>query len=216
MGRIRSIKPELPLDEELAELGFAARYFFINLWCQCDKAGRCEDRPKKLQAQILPWDKIDAEKLLSELCPKFIVRYQIDGRRFIQVRTWEKNQRPLPQEKESVIPPATEKDLEYNKGNTKVIPRTLWKGVIGSGRESLEGEREGGGSRRIFIPPSLEEVRAYCQEQKNGVDPEAFLAHYTTVGWVYGRNKIPVKCWKSCVTTWKKNQKRFSVSELTQ
>ena len=65
-----------------------------------------------------------------------------------------------------------------------------------------------------FSPPTLEEVRAYCLEQKNGVDPEAFLAHYNTVGWVYGRNKVPVKCWKSCVTTWKKKRSGMTLAEL--
>ena len=211
MGRIRSIKPELPLDDELAALGFAARYLFINLWCQCDKSGRCEDRPKKLQAQIFPWDKIEIEILLKELSPKFIIRYEVDGRKYIQVRTWEKHQRPLPNERESIIPAPTEEQQVYNKCMTSVKPLMLREG------KGREGERKGKeGSGHVFIPPTIDEVKAFCSEQRNGVDAEAFLAHYTTVGWVYGQHRTPVKNWKSCVTTWKKKSNKMTVSDLTQ
>lgn len=55
------------------------------------------------------------------------------------------------------------------------------------------------------IPPTLDEVRSYCRERKNGIDPEAFIAHYETTGWMRGKNKI--KSWKACVRTWEKNRK---------
>ena len=214
MGRIRTIKPDLTLDEEFAELGFAARYFFVNLLCQCDKAGRCEDRPKKLQVLILPWDKIDADKLMDELSPKFIIRYEVNGIKYLQVRTWEKHQRPLPNERESVIPPPSDVQQMYNKCMTSVIPLTLRKGS-GNGRE-VEGNRERSANGDVFIPPTLDEVRTYCLEQQNGVDPEAFLAHYNTVGWVYGQRKVKIKCWKSCVTTWKKRTKKMTLDDLSK
>ena len=105
MARIRSIKPEITLDEDLADLGFAARYFFLNLWCHCDRDGRCEDRPRKLQALILPWDpEVDANILLDELAPKFLVRYEVGGKRYIQVNKFLKHQRPHHTEIRSEIP----------------------------------------------------------------------------------------------------------------
>lgn len=58
-------------------------------------------------------------------------------------------------------------------------------------------------TREKFIPPTLEEVRAYCQERKNSVDPERWLDHYTSNGWKVGRN--PMKDWKAAVRTWERS-----------
>ena len=56
-----------------------------------------------------------------------------------------------------------------------------------------------------FVPPTIDEVRAYCQERGNDVFPEAFMAHYESVGWKVG-NK-PMKDWRAAVRTWEANQK---------
>lgn len=54
--------------------------------------------------------------------------------------------------------------------------------------------------RGLFIPPSLEEVRAYIQEKALNVLPEKWLSHYQANGWMVGRNKM--KDWKASVRTW--------------
>ncbi len=54
-----------------------------------------------------------------------------------------------------------------------------------------------------FVPPTLEELKAYCSERKNSVDAERFLDYYQTNGWVQGKGK-PIKDWKACVRTWEK------------
>lgn len=55
-----------------------------------------------------------------------------------------------------------------------------------------------------FIPPTLEEVKAYCQERNNLVDPEKFIDYYSSNGWkVGGRSKMVD--WKACVRTWERN-----------
>lgn len=55
--------------------------------------------------------------------------------------------------------------------------------------------------------PTLEEVKAYINEKKSSVDPQAFFDYYTKIGWVYGKNKLPIKDWRACVRTWERNQK---------
>lgn len=57
-----------------------------------------------------------------------------------------------------------------------------------------------------FVPPSVEEVRAYCIERKNHVDPEAFVDYYERQGWVLS-NGQKMKDWKSGVRTWEKRDK---------
>lgn len=64
-----------------------------------------------------------------------------------------------------------------------------------------------------FVPPTVEEVAAYCQERKNSVNPETFVDFYTAKGWMVGKNKM--KDWKSAVRTWERsrqNEKRQTVT----
>lgn len=55
-----------------------------------------------------------------------------------------------------------------------------------------------------FLPPTVDDVRAYCTERKNTVDPERFVDHYTANGWHVGKTKM--KDWKASVRTWEKNE----------
>jgi hypothetical protein len=57
--------------------------------------------------------------------------------------------------------------------------------------------------RKRFVPPTLDEVKAYCLERKNNVDAERFIDYYSSNGWLVGKNKM--KDWKAAVRTWEKN-----------
>ena len=57
--------------------------------------------------------------------------------------------------------------------------------------------------RTRFAPPSIDEVKAYCQERGNGVDAERFIDYYNANGWRVGKNAM--KDWKAAVRTWEKN-----------
>lgn len=57
-----------------------------------------------------------------------------------------------------------------------------------------------------FIPPNVIEVRAYCNERKNHVDPQRFVDFYTSKGWMVGKTKM--KDWKAAVRTWEKSDKQ--------
>ena len=50
----------------------------------------------------------------------------------------------------------------------------------------------------------MDEVRAYCDERGNTVDPEAFVAFYASKGWKIG--STPMKDWKAAVVTWEKRE----------
>jgi hypothetical protein len=54
-----------------------------------------------------------------------------------------------------------------------------------------------------LIPPTLEMVTAYCEERKNGIDPENFIDTYKSRGWMIGKNKM--KDWQASIRTWEKN-----------
>lgn len=55
---------------------------------------------------------------------------------------------------------------------------------------------------KSFTPPSVEEVKQYCQERSNGVDPQRFVDFYSSKGWMVGKNKM--KDWRAAVRTWEK------------
>lgn len=105
MARSRNIKPGFFANEDLAECDPLARILFAGLWCLADRAGRLEDRPKRIRAEILPYDTVDADALLNQLQRRgFIVRYEHDGSRYIQVLNFGKHQNPHVKEAKSTIP----------------------------------------------------------------------------------------------------------------
>ena len=69
--------------------------------------------------------------------------------------------------------------------------------------------------KKNFEPPNLEQVKAYCEERKNGVDAERFYDFYQSKGWMVGKNGM--KDWKAAVRTWereKQDKKKISACEL--
>ena len=64
MARIRYLKPDFFKDEDIKELSFETRLFYQGLWVQADRDGRGEDRPERLKIEIMPYDEIDAEKII--------------------------------------------------------------------------------------------------------------------------------------------------------
>lgn len=64
----------------------------------------------------------------------------------------------------------------------------------------------GGAKAKRFIPPTVDEVAAYCQERDNGLDPETFVDFYASKGWMVGKN--PMKDWKAAVRTWERSEGR--------
>ena len=65
-----------------------------------------------------------------------------------------------------------------------------------------------------FIPPTIEEVEAYCKERKNKVNPQVWHDFYSAKGWMVGKNKM--KDWKAAVRTWEKQRDGGSPSTAFQ
>ena len=60
--------------------------------------------------------------------------------------------------------------------------------------------------QKRFIPPTIEEVAAYCQKRGNGVDANMFVSHYAAIGWMIGKNKM--RDWQAAVRTWERNNQQ--------
>lgn len=106
MARTRQIKPEFFVDEDLANCSRDARLCFAGLWTLADREGRLEDRPKRIKAQLFPFDDLDVSPLLAELAEhRFIIRYEADGKSLIAIRTFAEHQHVHHREGVSKYPP---------------------------------------------------------------------------------------------------------------
>lgn len=56
-----------------------------------------------------------------------------------------------------------------------------------------------------FVPPTLDQVTAYCQKRQNSVNPKKFISHYTSNGWRVGKTKMVN--WKAAVHSWELDSK---------
>lgn len=61
---------------------------------------------------------------------------------------------------------------------------------------------------RAFVPPTVEEVQAYCCEISASIDPSAFVDYYAAQGWVYGKAGKQMKDWKAAVRNWNRREKQ--------
>lgn len=117
--RSRNLKPSFFLNYELAQVTPLGRILFEGLWCMADRKGRLEDIPQKIKVCILPYDSCDIQMMLDGLHKRdFILRYQIKGKRYIQIINFTKHQYPHIKESESTIP-------EPGKHHTRTVLKRL-------------------------------------------------------------------------------------------
>ena len=57
-----------------------------------------------------------------------------------------------------------------------------------------------------FVPPTVEEVIAYCKERGKPIDAEAFVDFYASKGWKVGSQ--PMKDWKAAVRNWRRSDEQ--------
>lgn len=98
MARLRTIKPEFWVSEQIAECSPSARLTFIGLWNFCDDRGVHPAKPRTLKAELYPMDDITVgavsawveELLACSLLGEFTGD---DGERYWYVTGWDKHQK---------------------------------------------------------------------------------------------------------------------------
>ena len=102
--RNRILKEGFFRNYDLATLPPLARLLFQGLWCMADKEGRLVDQPPRIKADILPYDDCDVAPFLDSLHTLgFITRYEVSGRRYIQVVNFAKHQSLTTYEKNQTV-----------------------------------------------------------------------------------------------------------------
>lgn len=96
----------------------------------------------------------------------------------------------------------------WNQNGTQLEPEVrLGKDSIGKCRERADKP-----PRSRFVPPSVDEVRAYCHERNNGIDASTFVDFYEARGWMVG--KTHMKDWKAAVRTWEKRKEQGEEEDI--
>lgn len=101
--------------------------------------------------------------------------------------------------------------IDSEKTNNINKNKNINKNININIKEEIKAETEEGTKRKRFIPPSLEEVTAYCKERNNSVNPESFIDFYASKGWYIGKNKM--KDWKAAVRTWEKRSDNIASNQ---
>ena len=172
MARKRLLSPEFFTDAKLVSLPPLTRLLFQGLWCHADRIGVLRDDAADLHLRILPRDNFDAEEALNQLADAGqIVRYEVDGQRYIFVRHFTRHQRPHKNEQGSNLPLVTEK--------SRIIRGSL-NGSASAGHFSAKtqlsaGNGNGNGNgvedlhepnRLVLSPPtSAKKARALSKQQ---------------------------------------------------
>lgn len=131
MARARNIKPSFFANDDLADIDPLGRLLFIGLWTLADREGRLEDRPRRIKAEVLPYDGCDVDGLLQDLNKYgFILRYEVDGERFIQVLNFTKHQNPHVKESASQIPAPGQHSASTGQEQCKQQPDPEQAGLI--------------------------------------------------------------------------------------
>lgn len=86
-------------------------------------------------------------------------------------------------------------DNDNDNDNERIVDESL------TNREYKKAKPE-----KNIIPPTLEMVKAYCEERNNGIDAETFIDFYESKGWLIGKNRM--KDWQSAIRTWEKGRKK--------
>ena len=91
---------------------------------------------------------------------------------------------------------------------TKATARNMTNDIC-SASEAGKPHRE-----KKFIPPTQEEIDAYCRETGICVEASRFIDYYTSIGWKIGKN--PMKDWQAAVRSWyAKNKARSENADNT-
>lgn len=141
MARIRTIKPEFFTSEDICSLTVKARLAYVGLWCYADREGRLKEAPITLAAALMPAEMADFPAVLDELVDTgHVIRYTVEGKKYLFIPTFTEHQRPHNTERDSGIPPledgeitvkqplnARESTTGKGKGKGKVSKQVLCK-----------------------------------------------------------------------------------------
>ena len=213
----RIIKESICTSDNIDQLSAFQETMFYRLIVNCDDYGRMDGRPKILAAKLFPLKDIRTTQIEDALraltSAELVTRYVVDGKPFLQMKTWERHQQIRAKKSKYPAPESgvNESDINCNQmiSDDSRCPRnpiqyeTESESNTNSASACADAPTEKKDKR--FQKPTSDDIRAYCQENSiSNVVPEAFIDHYEANGWKIG-GRTPMKDWKAAVRNWARN-----------
>lgn len=162
MARTRNIKPGFFLNDVLGECHPLARLLFAGLWCQADRNGVVEYRPRRIKAEVLPFDDADVGALVLELEERgFVARFTANGCEWLRVTKFREHQTPHPREPGIEIPEENAKPGIFAAGHLQA--------------QALLGERQDEPGLYSASAQMSQDITGRAPEQAGFPTPSSFL-----------------------------------------
>ena len=207
MAERRMFAKTIVLSDAFLDMPMSARCFYFTLGMFADDDGFVNN-PKSIMRQI----GASSDDMNVLIAKKFVILFE-DG--VIVIKHWRINNY-LRSDRYVQTKYAEDKSLlsldengAYTVANDIGIPNIgIPDGIPSIVEDRIDKDRlkEKGVTKvtqkKNFVRPTVEEVRRYCEERHNGVNPEAFIDFYESKGWMVGKNHM--KDWKAAVRTWER------------
>jgi hypothetical protein len=208
----RIIREGMLDSEKINSVSDATQMFFVRLMLVVDDFGRMDARCELLRAKCYPVsDKrvTDVRQMSAELVKAgLITLYRHENKEYLYINNFGQRTRIM---RSKYPEPSHDMQMSAECGQTSDICQTdVGLNPIQSNPNQSESKPKGTKAPSVFVVPTLEEVKAYCLERRNGIDAEAFIAFYTSKGWKIGSQSM--KDWKSAIITWEKRRRSEGAS----
>jgi hypothetical protein len=176
MARIRSIKPEFWVSEQIAECSTSARLTFVGMWAFCDDNGVHPAKPKTLKAELFPMDDFsssDVEGWVQELVKVGLVaKFNHEGVEFWHVTGWAKHQKIDRPSYKYPAPPAAQTggQPQQKLDEPSANAATETEGQSARTRQSLD---EDSTKTRRAPPPGVESIGVESIGVEKAASPKA-------------------------------------------
>src|SRR5690242_3797064 len=190
MARIRTVKPEFFTSEDIVSLSAFARLLYIALWCEADKEGRMEWKPRTFKMRYLPADDVAIDALCKELIERRLIVLYGNGLAFIP--GFAKHQHINPRESASILPApdASARVTHASARDSDAQVGREGKGREGKGREDAShasDDRDAVLSAYHSILPKCQQIAVLNDKRKKRIAEAVRLAKSVCreQGWPY-------------------------------
>lgn len=224
MARKRMIDPQIWVNEDFSKLSFLSRLIWIGLISNADDEGRGKANISYLKSQLFPYDEdLSLKKIENSIkeIEKFmsIEFYSVNDKKYYQLLSWKRFQN-INRPSQSQIPEKMgnfeKKISECSVNNHEQISESSVNNheqITDNSVPKIEIEIEDNKKERvkkekaprIFVAPTLDEVRNYAEARCSAVDPVKFFEFYSAGNWVDGKGQ-PVRNWKQKFLTWENKE----------
>lgn len=198
----RIIKESICTSDNIDTLTPFQEVVFYRLLVNCDDYGRMDARPKILASRLFPLRTVRSDQMTEALqalsSAELVSLYEVEGKPFLQMKTWERHQQIRAKRSKYPSPdegtPAKSVTCNHMISDDIKCPRNPIQ------KESESESEVVTRTPARFTPPTADQVSAYAQETGRSIDAQRFVDFYAAKGWKVGTT--PMKDWRAAVRNW--------------